>query len=159
MRIAMAIGLAALLAGCGGGNTSSTTTTTSTTSNGTTTTSTSDSAGSVTALTGGVEGSNDCSKNPDFVPIYAGGTIKVCSSAHFDSTHKTSGSVSYTTPAAPAAVLAWSEAQAARAGLPKRMSAGTSMLSFGAADKRMMVVIAMPDGSGSKVTVNWTNPD
>ena len=156
MRTAMAIGLAALLTGCGGGTTSSSTTTT--TDNGTTRLSTSESATTVTALTGGVEGSNDCGKNPDFAAVYAGGTIKVCSSAHFDATHKTSGSFSYTTPAAPATVLAWSEEQAAKAGLPKRMSA-PSMVSVGEANKRMMVVFARPDGSGSIVTVNWTNPD
>jgi hypothetical protein len=148
MRMTIALGLTALLGGCGGATT--TTSTTTTTENTATST--------VTALSGGVEGSNDCSKNPDFVAIYAGGTIKVCSSAHFDATHKTSGSVSYTTSAAPAAVLAWSKEQAAKAGLPERMSTD-SLLSVGEASKRMMVVIARPEGSGSQVTVNWTNPD
>jgi ABC-type enterochelin transport system substrate-binding protein len=151
MRTTIAIGLTLLLGACGGGGSSSTTT-------ASTSEPASDSAASATALAGGVSGSTECAKNPDFVGIYAGGTIKTCSSAHFDSTHKTSGSVSYTTPAAPAAVLAWSEDQAAKAGLPKRMSAA-SMVSVGEADKRMMVVIALPDGAGSKVTVNWTNPD
>jgi len=144
MRMTIAIGLTALLAACGGSASS--------TSENTTT------ATSIAAVTGGVEGSNNCSKNPDFVAIYAGGTIRVCSSAHFDATHKTSGSVSYTTPAAPAAVLAWSKEQAVKAGLPERMSTD-SMVSVGEANKRTMAVFALPDGSGSKVTVNWTNPD
>lgn len=154
MRTMMAMGLAALLTGCGGAGTS---TTTVTTSNGTTT-STTTSTDSLTALTGGVEGSNDCSKNPDFAPVYAGGTIKVCSSAHFDATKKTSGSFSYTTPAAPAEVLAFSKEQATKSGLSERI-ASDKMYSAGEGTKRSLVVITLPDGSGTRATVNWTKAD
>ncbi|MES2442683.1 MAG: hypothetical protein V4574_07615 [Pseudomonadota bacterium] len=156
MRMTIAIGLTALLAGCGGASTTATSTSTSTT---TTTANTTDAtATTVAALTGGVEGSNDCGKNPDFAPIYAGGAITTCSSAHFDATHKTSGSVSYTTPTAPAAVLAWSKEQAAASGLSQRL-ANPTMISFGEGAKRSLVVIALAEGAGSRVTVNWTKAD
>ena len=160
MRTTMAIGLAALLTACGGGSTSSSTTTTTTTGNGAvTTTSTSNSA----RIGRGADGrraraATIAARTPISPPVYAGGTIKVCSSAHFEATHKTSGSFSYTTAAAPAAVLAWSKEQAAKSG-PRRAHVDRRMLSIGEGNKRMMVVFARPEGSGSRVTVNWTKPD
>jgi hypothetical protein len=150
VRVTIAIGLAALLAACGGGGTPAA-------GNAAAGTSADATPGSVAELTGGVQGSNDCSKNPDFAPIYAGGTIKVCSSAHFDATAKTSGSTSYTTPAAPAAVLAWSRDQATRNGLAERMA--TDKMFSAARAGKLLMVMALPEGSGSRVTVNWTNPD
>jgi hypothetical protein len=156
MRMTIAVGLAALLAGCGGSpsTTSATTTASSSSENG----SAGASVGSVAAVTGGVEGSNDCSKKPDFAPVYAGGTIRVCSSAHFDAANRTSGTVSYTTAAAPAAVLAWSKEQAAKAGLAERLSTD-KMFSAGEGARRTLMVMALPDGSGSRVTVNWGKAD
>lgn len=146
VRVTIAMGLAALLVACDGSGTPPAGNAVA--GNGADAT-----LGSVAALTGGVEGSNDCSRNPDFVPIYAGGTIRVCSSAHFDATGKDAGTVAYGTSAAPAEVLAWSRDRATRAGLAERM-ATDKMFSAGRADKTLMVM-ALPEGSGSKVTVNW----
>ncbi|MCW3846873.1 hypothetical protein OF829_06445 [Sphingomonas sp. LB-2] len=148
MRVTIAVGLAALLAGCGGGGTAA--------QGGNA--SAAPSLASAAAVAGGVEGSNDCAKKPDFAPIYAGGVIKVCSSAHFDAPAKTAGTVSYTTPAAPAAVLAWSREQAGKAGLGERL-ATDKMFSAGEGTKRTLMVMALPDGSGSRVTVNWGKAD
>ncbi len=137
-RVTIAVGLAVLLAGCGGAKPAANT------------------KGSdiVTAVTGGVQGSNDCSRNPDFAPVYAGATIKVCSMAHFDATAKDAGSFNYTTPVAPAVVLAWSKEQAVKAGLTERLSTD-KMFSAGEGSKRTLMVMALPDGTGSRVTVNW----
>ena len=146
MRVTIAMGLAALLAACDGGGEPSA-------GNATAGNSADATLGSGSALAGGVEGSNDCSKKPDFAPIYAGAAIRVCSSAHFDATGKDAGTVAYGTSAAPATVLAWSRAEATRAGLAERM-ATDKMFSAGRADKTLMVM-ALPEGSGSKVTVNW----
>lgn len=150
MRVAIGAGLALLLAGCGGG-----TTVTSNTSS-TTSTSTREPASDAKMadpLTAS-GGSNDCSKNPDFAPIYAGATIKVCSSTHFGNTGKDAGSVSYTTDAAPAAVIAFARERAAKAGLTVRIESET-MLSASEGSKRGFAMFASPDGSGTKVTVNW----
>lgn len=154
MRVMIAMGLTVLLSACGGGASSNTTSTSSTT------TTAKDAAvpASVAALTGGVEGGNDCSKNPDFLPIYPGGTIRICSNAHFDATHKTSGSVAYGTTAAPEAVLAWAREEVVKKGLPVRISSD-KMLSAGETNGRTIMTMAFPEGSGSKVTVNWSNPD
>jgi hypothetical protein len=156
MRVMIAMGLTVLLSACGGGTGSATSSTSTTTAS--TSSNASSAANPVAALTGGVEGGNDCSKNPSFVAIYTGGTVKICSNAHFDAAHKTSGSVAYTTSAAPADVLAWSKEQAAKAGLPERMAA-PGMLSVGENGKRTMVVYATANGAETKVTVNWSNPD
>jgi hypothetical protein len=153
VRVATAIGLTLLLTACGAGSSSSPSSTTTATAS-----SNEISLGSAAALTGGVEGGNDCSKNPDFVPIYAGGTIRICSNAHLDSLHRTSGMVAYGTSAAPAAVLAWSKEQAAKAGLAERLSTD-KMFSAGEGNKRTMMVMALPEGTGSKVTVNWGKAD
>lgn len=110
------------------------------------------------ALTGGVQGGNDCAKNPDFLPIYPGGSITICSNAHFDATRKTSGMVGYTTTATPDVVLAWAKDAVAKKGLPVRISTG-KMLSAGETNGRTIMTMAFPQGSGSKVTVNWSNPD
>jgi hypothetical protein len=154
VRVTIAMGLTVLLSACGGGSSSSTST------SSTTTTTSKDAAvpASVAALAGGVEGSNDCSKNPDFLPIYPGGTIRICSNAHFDATHKTSGMVGYGTSAAPDVVLAWAREQVVKNGLPVRISSD-KMLSAGQTNGRTIMTMAFPEGSGSKVTVNWSNPD
>ena len=150
-RVAIATGLAMLLAGCGGASTtSSTTTDTSTTSREQPV----DAKMSDPLTASG--GSNDCSKNPAFAPVYAGGKIIVCSSVHFGNTGKDSGSFHYTTDAAPAAVLAFSKESAGKSGF-KVMVDTPTMLSVADGDKRRFVVIPMAEGSGSKVTVNWTN--
>jgi hypothetical protein len=101
-------------------------------------------------------GSNDCSKNPDFAPIYAGATITICSSTHFDDTNKDAGSVSYTTSAAPAEVLAFAKESAAKSGFTVRI-ANETMVSADQAGKRRFMTMARVEGGTTKVVVNWSH--
>jgi hypothetical protein len=133
MRLTIAMGLA--LAGCGS-------------QTGT------DSVQGKVAEIASAKGSNNCDKNPDFAPIYSDAVIKVCSSAHFDATGKDAGTVSYTTAAAPAAVIAWAREQAAKSGLTARIETD-KMFSAGEGTKRTMAMFVRPEGTGSNVTVNW----
>lgn len=138
-RMMVGLGLAALLSACGGrpavDNTASATETRA-------------------AEILSANGSNDCKKNPDFAPVYTDAKISVCSSAHFDATGKDAGTVSYSSAAAPAVILAWSKEHATKAGLAERIS-NDKMFSAGEGQKRTIMVMALPEGSGSKVTVNW----
>jgi hypothetical protein len=153
MRVAIGAGLVLLLAGCGGGATI-TTNTGADRSADRTSEPPSDARMSDASTASG--GSNDCSKNPDFAPIYAGAKVSVCSSTHFGNTGKDAGSVSYTADAAPAAVLAFAKESAAKSGLTVRI-ANDTMLSASEGSKRGFAMFASPDGAGTKVTVNWNN--
>lgn len=138
-RVAIGLGLAALLSACGGKQAADNTVSATETR---------------VAEILSANGSNDCKKNPDFAPVYTDAKISVCSSAHFDATGKDAGTVSYSTAAAPATVLAWSKEHATKSGLAERIS-NDKMFSAGEGQKRTIMVMALPDGSGSKVTVNW----
>jgi hypothetical protein len=143
MRSAICLA-ALLLAGCGGGTTSTTTVTQD---------------GKTVAVEGGgaklTTGAGiACSNKPDFAPVHAGSTIKLCVSAPVEATGRTSGSVSYSNAATPAAVLAWSKAQALGAGFKVNFETETTF-SAQTEDKKSLVVMAAPEGSGSQVTVNW----
>lgn len=151
MRVAMSAGLALLLAGCGGGTTSTTTSTTTNTSSASREPASDAKMSDPMTASGG---SNDCSKNPDFAPVYPGAKISICSSTHFDNTGKDAGSFHYTTEAAPAVVLAFGKEVATKAGLTARISTET-MFSAGEGNNRTMAMFVTPEGSGSKVTVNW----
>jgi hypothetical protein len=136
---------AMLLAGCGG---ASTTSTTKVEQDGRTVTV---EGGGATVTTGaGIA----CANKADFAPVYAGSTIKLCVSAPVEATGRISGSVSYTNAATPAAVLAWSKQQALAGGFKVNFETDTTF-SARADDKRSLVVMVAPDGSGSQVTVNW----
>ena len=150
-RLAIAAGLTMLLAGCGG---TSTTTTNTTTSTDTLREQPADAKMSDPLTASG--GSNDCSKNPDFAPIYAGAKISVCSSTHFDNTNKDAGSVSYTTDAAPAAVLAFAKESAAKSGFTVRI-ANATMVSADQDNKRRFMTLARTEGGVTKVVVNWSH--
>lgn len=153
-RSAIAAGLTMLLAGCGG---ASTTTTNSTSTTGTGAVSREQPADAKMSdpLTAS-GGSNDCSKNPDFAPIYAGAKIVVCSSTHFDNNNKDAGSVSYTTDAAPAAVLAFAKESAAKSGFTVRI-ANDTMVSADQDNKRRFMTLARIEGGVTKVVVNWSH--
>jgi hypothetical protein len=136
MRLILSTGLVLALAGCGGGSQSA------------------DGVQGKVAEIASAKGSNSCDKNPDFAPIYADAVVKVCSSAHFDATGKDAGTVSYTTAATPATVIAWAKEQAAKSGLAARIETD-KMFSAGEGTKRTMAMFVRPEGSGSNVTVNW----
>jgi len=109
---------------------------------------------SVTATDTVIAGAEDCGKKPVFVPLYADAKVTLCSSGHDDATRKDSGMLLYTSAAAPAAVLAWSKAEAAKAGLAERLTT-PEMFSAGDGEKRTVMIMAAPKGSGSQVTLNW----
>lgn len=151
MRVAISAGLALLLTGCGG---ASVTATNSTTTGATAREQPADAQMSDPLTASG--GSNDCSKNPDFAPIYAGAKIVVCSSTHFDNNNKDAGSVSYTTDAAPAAVLAFAKESAAKSGFTVRI-ANETMVSADQDNKRRFMTLARVEGGVTKVVVNWSH--
>jgi len=109
---------------------------------------------SVTATDTVIAGAEDCGRKPAFVPLYADAKVTLCSSGHDDATRKDSGMLLYASAAAPAAVLAWSKDQALKAGLAERLST-PEMFSAADGEKRTVMVMAAPKGSGSQVTLNW----
>jgi hypothetical protein len=143
MRLAI-VGLTALLAACGAGPETS---------------GTNDSAGqnvaaAAAAGTPAVQtASAECDKKPDFAPVYRDAKISACVS---DGTPggQQSGTIVYTTPAEPKTVLGWSREQANASGLGQRMLSDT-MYSAGETTKRSIMIVVEPEGSGSRVTVNW----
>ena len=132
IRAGVAGALAALLAGCGSPGTSVT----------------QDGNGSVNVTTPGatvtVNGGATCA-HPDFAPLYADAKITTCAV----------GTVIYTTAATPAAILAWTRDQAGKSGL--KIDLATDMNLSATEGSRNLMVMAMPEGTGSQVTVNWKN--
>ena len=143
MRLA-ALGLTALLAACGGGPKTS---------------GTSDPAGQnvAAAAAGGTPPAQtatvECGKKPDFVPVYRDARISVCTSGGTPGGQQ-SGTIVYTSAAEPKTVLGWSREQANASGLGQRMLTDT-MYSAGETTKRSVMILVEPEGSGSRVTVNW----
>lgn len=143
MRLA-ALGLTMLLAACGGG---------------TKTVGTSDAGGqnvAAAAATGtpaNQTASVECGKKPDFVPVYADAQISVCTTEGSPGSQQ-SGTIIYTTAAAPNVALGWSREQANASGLGQRMLSET-MYSAGETTKRSIMVLVEAEGTGTRVTVNW----
>ena len=154
MRVAIGAGLALLLTGCGGASVTATNSTTATETSSASREQPVDAKMSDPLTASG--GSNDCSKNPDFAPIYAGAKIVVCSSTHFDNDNKDAGSVSYTTDAAPAAVLAFATESAGKSGFTVRI-ANETMVSADQDNKRRFMTLARVEGGVTKVVVNWSH--
>jgi hypothetical protein len=109
---------------------------------------------SATSTDTAIAGAEDCGKKPAFVPLYADAKVTLCSANHDDATRRDSGMILYASAAAPAAVLAWSKAEAAKAGLAERLST-PEMFSAGEGDRRTVMVMAAAKGTGSQVTLNW----
>lgn len=145
MRFA-ALGLTMLLAACGGAKTSGT----------------GDPAARNVAVAGAVgapvteTAAVECTQKPDFVPVYREARIATCTSTG-KARGPQSGTIVYTTAAAPNIALAWSRAQANASGLGQRSSSET-MYSAGEAIKRSIMIVVEPQGSGTRVTVNWGRP-
>ncbi|MBX3563001.1 MAG: hypothetical protein KF730_00345 [Sphingomonas sp.] len=143
MRFA-ALGLTMLLAACGGGAKTS---------------GTSDPAAQNVAAAA-AEGTPanqtaavECGKKPDFVPVYGDAKITICTSDGGEGGQQ-SGTIIYTTAAAPNVALAWSREQANASGLGQRLLTD-KMYSAGETTKRSLMVLVEPEGSGTRVTINW----
>ena len=102
-----------------------------------------------------IAGAEDCGKKPAFVQLYADAKVMLCSANRSDATGKDSGTIIYTSPAAPAAVLGWSKAEAVKAGLAEQLSTPESF-SASEGDRRTLMVLAAPQGTGSQITLNWS---
>lgn len=135
-----------LLAACGSGPT-----TTVTTGDGTTVKTGADGSAEVVI---GNAATASCADKPDYVPVYADAKLVTCASGNVGATGRNSGTLIYTSAAPPAAVLAWSKAEAEKAGLSPRLSTDT-MFSAGEGNKRNLAVMAAGVESGSQITVNW----
>lgn len=129
-RLALVAGLAVLLAGCGPRNKDVPTDTV-------------------------IAGAKDCGKKPDFVPLHADAKVILCSASHDDRAGKDSGTLVYTSAAAPAAVLAWSKGEAGKAGLTERLSTPETFAAE-EGERRKLLVMAGAQGTGSQVTLSWS---
>ena len=143
MRLA-ALGLTATLAACGGGASN---------------VSTSDpaaqnvAAAAANGTPAAETASAECSEKPDFAPVYRDARIILCTATGAEGTQQ-SGTIIYTSAAEPRTVLGWSRGQANASGLGQRMLSET-MYSAGETTKRSIMVLVEPEGSDTRVTVNW----
>ena len=99
-------------------------------------------------------GPMDCSKLPDFVPLYANAKVSTCVSGGGADPGHESGTVIYTVAAEPAAILAWYKNKADGAGLPKVISTD-AMYGAREGSKRSIMVMTDKQATATKVTVNW----
>ena len=95
----------------------------------------------------------DCRTLPDFVPIFADARVDGCVSGSGEAGSE-SGTITYTTAAAPRAVLLWYKNKSAAEGLAEAMSSPTL---YGAREpgKRNLIVLTDVMKNGTKVTINW----
>jgi hypothetical protein len=96
-----------------------------------------------------------CGTVPDFVPLYADAVVSGCfKAASRVRPNHDSGTVIYTTSAAPAELLAWYRDQASVKGLTDNLSSST-MYSARDGDKRTVVIRTEARGDGTRATINW----
>jgi hypothetical protein len=96
----------------------------------------------------------DCSKLPDFVPLYADARIETCVSGPAGEPHRESGTVVYTTGATPEAIIAWYKEKTAIDGLVPALST-PSLFSARDGGKRSMMAVVETARGATKVTLNW----
>jgi hypothetical protein len=106
------------------------------------------------AVAGTGSGPTDCSKLPDFVPLYADARIETCVSGPAGESHRESGTVIYTTGATPEAIIAWYRDKAAIDGLVPALSTPTLFSARDGGKRSMMAVVETARGA-TKVTLNW----
>jgi hypothetical protein len=99
-------------------------------------------------------GPTDCSKLPDFVPLYADARIETCVSGPASEPHRESGTVIYTTGATPEAIIAWYRDKTALDGLVPALST-PSLFSARDGGKRSMMAVVETARGATKVTLNW----
>ena len=96
----------------------------------------------------------DCSKLPDFVPLYADARIETCVSGPAGEPRRESGTVIYTTGATPEAIIAWYRDKAAIDGLVPALSTQTLFSARDGGKRSMMAMVENVRGA-TKVTLNW----
>lgn len=96
----------------------------------------------------------DCSKLPDFVPLYADARIETCVSGPASEPRRESGTVVYTTGATPDAVIAWYKDKALLDGLVPALSTPTLFSARDGSERAMMAMVETVRGA-TKVTLNW----
>jgi hypothetical protein len=96
----------------------------------------------------------DCSKLPDFVPLYADARIETCVSGPAGEPHRESGTLVYTTGATPEAIIAWYKEKTAIDGLVPALST-PSLFSARDGGKRSMMAVVETARGATKVTLNW----
>ncbi|WP_066810447.1 hypothetical protein [Sphingomonas asaccharolytica] len=106
------------------------------------------------AVAGASKSPTDCSKLPDFVPLYADARIETCVSGPAGEPHRESGTVIYTTGATPEAIIAWYRDKAAIDGLVPALST-PSLFSARDGGKRSMMAVVESVRGATKVTLNW----
>lgn len=107
-----------------------------------------------TAVAGAGSAPADCSKLPDFVPLYADARIETCVSGPASEPRRESGTVIYTTGATPEAIIAWYRDKAALEGLVPASSSPTLFSARDGGKRSMMAVVESVRGA-TKVTLNW----
>lgn len=107
-----------------------------------------------TAVAGAGSAPVDCSKLPDFVPLYADARVETCVAGPGGEPHRESGTVVYTTGATPDAIIAWYKDKAALDGL---VPASATPTLFSARDDSKRSITAMVEATrgATKVTLNW----
>jgi hypothetical protein len=106
------------------------------------------------AVAGAGKSPTDCSKLPDFVPLYADARIETCVSGAAGEAHRESGTVVYTTGATPEAIIAWYRDKTAIDGLVPAL-ATPSLFSARDGGKRSMMAVVETVRGATKVTLNW----
>jgi hypothetical protein len=110
-----------------------------------------------TATTAVAEAGNapaDCSKLPDFVPLYADARIETCVSGPAGEPRRESGTLVYTTGATPDAIIAWYKDKAVLDGLVPALSTPTLFSARDGGKRSMMAMVETVRGA-TKVTLNW----
>ena len=111
-------------------------------------------AAAAIAGAGAGDAPTDCSKLPDFVPLYADARVETCVSGPASEPHRESGTLVYTTGATPEAIIAWYRDKAALDGLVPALST-PSLFSARDGGKRSMMAVVETARGATKVTLNW----
>lgn len=107
-----------------------------------------------TAVAGAGNAPADCSKLPDFVPLYADARIETCVSGPAGEPRRESGTVVYTTGATPDAIIAWYKDKAALDGLAPALATPTLFSARDGGKRSIMAIVENVRGA-TKVTLNW----
>ena len=106
------------------------------------------------AVMGAGEAPTDCSKLPDFVPLYADARVETCVSGPAGEPRRESGTVVYTTGATPDAIIAWYRDKTALDGLVPALATPTLFSAHDGGKRSMMAMVETARGA-TKVTLNW----
>ena len=98
-------------------------------------------------------GPADCSKLPAFVPLYDDARVETCVTGAGEPGRE-SGTVIYTTGAAPAAIIAWYRDKAKSDAMAEALSTPTLLSVRDASGSSLMALVETVKGT-TKVTLNW----